>query len=379
MFSNLSIPLQESAINYPITDSQLPFSEYIKQCQSLISERRENLAVDAEKIIFANSPFEYYPQTSNAPRCGALLIHGLLDCPFTFRELAGHLQQKGILSRAILLPGHGTRPSDLMPVTYHDWLQAVRYGVESLKKEVDSVYLVGFSTGAALAIYHAMQDSNIAGVIALSPAIKIRAPVDIMANWYHFSKYLGKGRHWAYNSPEVDYVKYKSIPFNSVRQVTKLAESIREMTHDNPLKQPIYMILSREDETISSHFAIDFFTCQHHPESRMLLYTSLDHHYPDSRIETRKAVYPDMNIKHISHPSLSFSPENPHYGREGDYVDASRNSKKYVYGAYNTIEINAFKLMSKINLVKYPRRVLTFNPDFNNMAESIARYISGQR
>jgi esterase/lipase len=379
MFSNISLPLQEPAVNYPITDSEMPFAEYIKQCQSLIAERRLNLGCgtnDAEKIISANSPFEYYPTTDKKAKYGALLIHGLLDCPFTFRDLATQLQAQGILSRAILLPGHGTKPDDLMAVTYHDWLQAVRYGVETLKKEVDYVYLVGFSTGAALAIYHAMQDANIAGIIALSPAIKIRTPVDMMANWYHLTNYLGKGRHWAYHTAEVDYVKYKSIPFNSVRQVTKLAESIREMTHDNPLKQPIYMILSREDETISSHNAIDFFLCQHHPESKMLLYTSLDHRYSDRRIETRKAVYPDLNIAHISHPSLGFSPSNPHYGQEGDYINASHNSRKYIYGAYNTIEINAFKLMSKINLVKYPRRVLTYNPDFNNMASNIARFIT---
>lgn len=383
MFSNLSQPISDTTINYPITDSRLPFAEYIQHCQAIIEERRENIGdylVSPETVIQANSPFECLPQiaSTSGARYGALMIHGLLDCPFTYRELGSHLQSQGILSRAILLPGHGTKPSDLMKVSYHDWLQAVRYGIESLKQDVDHIYLIGYSTGAALSIYHAMQDNRIAGIVLLSPAIKVRTPVDLFASWFNMVNYFGKNRNWVYNVEEVDYVKYKSIPFNGVKQVTRLTESIREMRNKHPLDTPMYMILSREDETISSHDAIDFFTSQHHPDSKMLLYTSLDHTYPDSRIITRKAVYPDINVAHMSHPALSFSAKNPHYGQQGDYLYASRLDRNYIYGAYNRIEMNIFEMMAKCRLTKAPRRVLTYNPDFENMAKSITQFIKGE-
>lgn len=382
MFSDLSTSIQAAIINYPITDSNLPFAEYIKQSQIIIADRRENLdtqTISAEKIIEANSPFEYYPTNHNGKiKYGALLIHGLLDCPFTYRELGVHLQSQGILSRAILLPGHGTRPSDLFSVTYHDWLQAVRYGIETLKREVDHVYLVGYSTGAALSIYHAMQDDQIAGIILLSPAVKVRTPVDVFASWFHFVNYFSKDRHWVYHLKEEDYVKYKSIAFNGVRQVTRLTESVREMRSEYPLNKPMYMIVSREDETISSHDAIDFFMSQHHPESKMLVYTSSDHVYSDNRIITHKSIYPDINVAHISHPSLGFSASNPHYGQKGDYMYASHRDKNHIYGAYNRIEIILFDLLTKLRLAKFTRRVLTYNPDFTNMAASISRFIKGE-
>ena len=384
MFSNLSVSTHNSAYRYPITDSRLPFAEYIKQCQAIITERRTDLArphTDAQTVIAANSPFEVYPAASHdgTIKYGVLLIHGLLDCPFTFREISAQLKTKGILSRAVLLPGHGTEPSDLMHITYHDWLQAVRYGIETLKKEVEEVYLVGFSTGAALSIYHALQDSQIAGIILLSPAIKMRVPVDVAASWYHFTKSFGKDRNWVYRCPEDDYVKYKSIPFNGVRQLCELTDAVREMGQESPLQTPVYMILSREDETISSHEAIEFFTSLRNPESRMLLYSSIDHRYPDTRIETRKSAFPELNIAHISHPSIGFSPENAHYGQTGDYLHAARTDKKYIYGAYNHLELGVFKLMAKLRLVKAPRHVLTYNPDFRNMANSIGEFIIGNR
>ena len=379
MFSNLSESIHDTPIDYPITDSRLPFAEYIKYSQAIIEERRDILAdhaISHEKVILANSPFECRPDDGQT-KYGALMIHGLLDCPFTYRELASHLQSQGILSRAILLPGHGTKPSDLLKVSYHDWLQAVRYGIETLKQDVDHIYLIGYSTGAALSLYHALQDSRIAGTVLLSPAIKVRTPVDLFASCIHFLNRFGKDRDWVYNLKEVDYVKYKSIPFNGVKQVTRLTESVREMRNKHSLHSPMYMVLSREDETISSHDAIDFFTTQHHPDSRMLLYTSLDHIYPDSRIITRKAVYPDINVAHMSHPALSFSPNNPHYGQEGEYAHASRRDRNYIYGAYNRIEMNIFDLLAKCKLAKAPRRVLTYNPDFENMAKSIGEFIKG--
>lgn len=377
MFSNISPP-RASTDYYPPTDSSLPFAEYIRQCQRIITERRENLGSqngEAEIIIQANSPFEYYPSSAGSIKRGVLLIHGLLDCPHTCRELGEHLQSAGILSRAILLPGHGTRPSDLLQVTYQEWQDAVRYGVESLKKEVDEVYLLGYSTGAALSICEAVKDASIAGIILLAPAIKIRAPVDLGASWHHFTNSFGKHRDWVYSLPEDDYVKYKSIAFNGVKQVTELSRLVRQIGATQPINTRMLMILSRDDETVSSQHVIDFFTAQHNPRNKMLIYTANGERYTDNRIETRNSAFPELNIANLSHPALPFSKTNQHYGQHGDYQNASHLHQPYIYGAYNRIEMHVFDLMANCRLIKLPRRVLTYNPDFPHMAEYITQFI----
>lgn len=377
MFSNLSELTHDSTLCYPSLDSNPPFVDYIQQCQTIIAERRENsnnYNIDPEKIIQANSPFEYRPDNGKV-KCGVLLIHGLLDCPFTCREIGAYLQAQGILSRAILLPGHGTRPSDLINITYEDWVKAVRYGVETLRQEVDAVYLLGYSTGSALSIYHAASDPGIAGMILIAPAVKLRAPVDLGAKWHHLVNYFGKDHEWVYHVQEEDYVKYKSIAFNGVMQVAKISQAIREIGAKTQISTPMLMILSHDDETVSSQRAIRYFNAQHHPKNKMLLYVSDDYCNADSRIETRSSVYPQFNIANLSHPAMTFSQENAHYGAHGDYQYASHSDQSYLYGAYNRIQLNINELMFKCGFAKQ-QSILTYNPDFKAMATKICRFIT---
>jgi len=385
MFSNLSIQLNEETIHYPILDSELPFSEYIARSRSLIKSRRPDLQqannnIHTKQIIDANSPYELNPddpiRTGNRLKYCALLIHGLFDCPFSLRDIGSYLQRNGIFSRAILLPGHGTMPSDLLSVSYHDWIQAVRYGVETLRKEVEQIFLIGYSTGAALSLYHALQDTQISGLILLAPAIKIKVPIDIIFNWHRLTRLFSKHKEWLYLEDEFDYAKYRSIAFHPVNQVSDLTSIVEALQQRHSLTHPIFMVTSREDETISSHMAIDFFSNLSNQNSRLLLYTSCEHTYPDQRIHPRITHYPDLNIKHLSHVSLLFDPNNFHYGKQGDYSYASHpNTDEFIYGAYNRIEVKLYELLHKLGLIRKRRRELTYNPDFDFMAKEITKFI----
>lgn len=379
--------INEPKIDYFVSDSNLPFADYISKTQAMIESRRKDL-IDAKTepqvIINANSPFELLPnQTENSGgkyRCGVLLIHGLLDSPFSLFDVGRSLQKNGILSRAILLPGHGTTPNDLLPVSYHDWIQAVRYGVEALRRNTDHIYLAGYSTGAALSIYHALQDSQIKGIVLLAPAIKIRDPIDSMVNWRWLVKYITSHREWISKDKEIDYVKYQSVPFNPVVQLSSLINVIIKLNQNHPLNCPVFMAMSREDETVSSHDAINFFSSLRNADNRMLLYSSCDHRYPDPRIQTRLTHYPDLHIKHLSHVSIPFAPDNLHYGQYGDYCEASRiHSSKTIYGAYNRIETRIYDVLYHIGLLKNKRSTLTYNPDFDYLANQIINFVLAER
>lgn len=385
MLNNLTASISEPISNYFISDSNLPFTDYIARNRHLIQERRPDLqetGTQAKLILDVNSPFECYPAnpitSGKKLKYGVLLLHGLLDCPFSLKDLGQHLQGNGILSRSILLPGHGTLPEDLLSVSYHHWIQAVRYGVESLRKEVDQVYLAGYSTGAALSVYQALQDAQISGIILLAPAIRIKVPMNIVVAFEYLKKWLRVTHNqWIYKSDEVDYAKYSSITFNAVNQVSMLTDALRDLRKHHSLTCPIFMAVSREDETISSDRAIDFFSHFHNQESKLLLYTSMDHIYPDTRIVTRLTQYPDLHIHHFSHISIPFSPNNIYYGQKGNYPYASHIGNGYNYGAYSNVETDICEQLHKLKLIKNPRRKLTYNPDFNYMAEQITQFIKG--
>jgi hypothetical protein len=189
-------------------------------------------------------------------------------------------------------------------------------------------------------------------------------------------KWLSDNKQWLYKDEEVDYTKYLSIGFNPVNQVALLTDVIKELREQHPLNTPVFMSLSREDETICSDGAINFFSALPNENNKMLLYTSFEHRYQDPRIITRLTSYPEKRIHHFSHVSIPFAPDNPHYGENGDYIHASRaDANDYVYGAYNHIEERFYNFLHDFRLIKYKRRELTFNPDFDYMADKIVQFI----
>jgi esterase/lipase len=350
-----------------------PFDSYIADCVEQIKRKRSgqaNTVLDA--AITANSPFELRP---SQPTAGALLIHGLLDCPFSLRDIGHRLQQSGILSRAVLLPGHGTQPSDLLTVTYQDWIESVRYGIESLRQECDTIYLIGFSTGGTLSIYHALDGANIQGVVLLAPALKIQAPVSTIVKWPLLANFFSREDKWLCQEEETDYAKYESVPFNPVIQLGKLIEKINRKK--SALTCPAMVVMSQDDETVSAPEVMRFFTAHTNDDSRFLLYTSKQNETLDKRFEIRNSLYPELNIKHLSHIALPFAPNNPHYGQQGDHPEHSTpNVAHTVYGAYNRVELKLYDKLNKLRLLKTRRLALSYNPDFDYMAQSIVDFIT---
>lgn len=381
MNSNQSYKIVQT-IDYPTLTQSLSFSDYINQCRIMIQNRRQDLTnhdLTPEHVITSNCPFEFLPgpvlKKNNPAKYGVLLIHGLFDSPFSLRDLGHFLSHQGLWCRSILLPGHGTRPSDLLQVSYEDWIEAVRYGIDSFKQKVDHVLLMGYSTGGTLSIYHALQDQAIKAMILLAPAIKIKAPMKTLYRLEQILKLMNHDHNWFYQEKEIDYTKYRSVAIQAVIELFLLTKLIAALQKKSQLTCPLLMVLSQNDETISSKAAAKWFSKLHHPLSRLLSYTAKPSQSLDPRILFRHAQYPDLNIKNISHLAIPFSPNNPHYGKNGDYFKTFGQHSDNLYGAYNRVEAQAYALFYQLGLSKQEKRELTFNPDFDFMSQSIINFI----
>ena len=382
MFHKYPKLFTDPQINYPIDDLDLSFADYITQSKKIIANTRIDLTENnAETIINANAPFEFKPDLqSNKPRYGALLIHGLFDSPFSLRDIGTHLKNQGLLVRSILLPGHGTVPGALLHVDYHQWLKAVRYGIHTLSKEVDEIFLVGDSTGASLALYQEKKlDVNIAGIILLSPAFKIRSPFAPLTRW--FSKWASSnsraawfyiGRHESRN-----YNKYSSFTFNAAYQVYQLTQEIKNIPDPTEPRCPLFFSLSQDDKTICPETIVQYFHQHKNPHSRLLLYTNQANQFNDSRIMTRPSAYPEMRIINFSHISIPIAPDNAFYGNNGTYLYASHVHEKnnIIYGEFTKIDLQLNAFLYGLHLAKSHYQRLTFNPDFGFMTDSIGQFI----
>ncbi len=95
---------------------------------------------------------------ADTPLGGVLLLHGMSDSPYSLRALGETLNQRGQWVIGLRLPGHGTVPSGIANVRQEDMAAAVRLGMAHLASKVGSksIHIVGYSTGAPLALDFAL-------------------------------------------------------------------------------------------------------------------------------------------------------------------------------------------------------------------------------
>ena len=110
-----------------------------------------------------------------SPR-GVLLVHGFVGSPRDFGRLPNALQEAGFRVSAPLLPGHGTRPSDVVDVTISEMSRAVAEAYDRLRQECETVAVVGFSMGGSLVLRLIRDDALPApdALVLVCPYLRVR-------------------------------------------------------------------------------------------------------------------------------------------------------------------------------------------------------------
>jgi len=118
-------------------------------------------------------PAPFFIQPKNANGFGVLLIHGLLASPAELRDYGHYLAQQGFSVLGIRIQGHGTSPKALRELSYQQWFKSVQKGFNILKMHCPKLFVIGFSTGGALALKLAAEHpDDIIAVTAVSVPIK---------------------------------------------------------------------------------------------------------------------------------------------------------------------------------------------------------------
>ena len=295
------------------------FRDYVEQTQDHLEANKVFMnRASAARELDAATPFELLPNVecqTQLPTRGILLIHGLSDMPFAMRDLAEAFAARCFTVRAILLPGHGTRPGDLLEVSHEDWRRGVQFGLATLKQDTDEVYVGGFSLGGLLAVLTALEDSEVRGVFGFSPALALQRALSLSQTLW-----LRDIFDWADIDPQDDYARYEAMPFNGLAETYILTKNLARSLE--PIDIPVFLAQSVDDAVIdpvrNTEYFQRFFL---HPHSRMLIYRPGDDE-PDAndpRIQYINSYLVDHRVFAYSHQSVHISPNNAHYGVAGDY------------------------------------------------------------
>lgn len=382
--AGLGVRHQETGENSHFRFGNLPFEKYVEITKRKILRNRVDITVEnKEKILAANSPFEWKPDAKKCPKNyqnryknGVLMLHGLSDSPFHMQELARYFVGKCYLVRAMLLPGHGTVPGDLLRTRYEEWIKATEYGINSFKGLVDNLSLVGFSTGGALSVYGALKREDIKSVLLFAPALKIKNDKIFLSGTVETLSGVVDSLTWVDLAEDLDYAKYESFPINAAYQIYQLTLRTDQLLKKRTIKIPVFIAASEDDMTIETARTVEFFTGLDNKKNRMILYSNKTQNFKDDRITIRPGRYPKENVSELSHLSLLASPDNAHYGRKGDY----RNCLHYLQivekmeRCKSEIRIPSGEILTgKLSGPVFRR--LTYNPDFYGLLKEIDNFL----
>ncbi len=379
---------QPSVLNTHFVGTQQSFGEYVMYVRDMLKKvHGKRIDVDVEKVIEGNAPFElkstgerYTGQNKKYQR-GVLLVHGLTDSPYFMRYLGDVFQEQGFRVMAILLPGHGTQPSDLLDVAWQEWAKVVGYGADKLSEEADEIYLAGFSVGAALGVLQSLHDARIRGLFLFSPALKITARA-ALANLHKLYSWLMPSAKWMDIKPDNDIYKYESVAKNAVYQTYQLIKNINHKLRSQKIAIPVFAAASLDDVTVDSLATINFMRISPHPLNHLILYgtdsAKKPTGFPTEKLEWVNSVFPKEKILGSAHTAIVLPAEDPHYGAQGQYSNClhyySDDMEKYAACFTKSGNVLQGEITPENLRVGVMRRLM-YNPNFDSLKISMKKFI----
>jgi len=362
----------------PVTD----FDRYVESVRAYVDTNLIPVeGFEREQQVLWNLPYRMTPAAScgSGERTGLLLVHGLSDSPFVFRDMARYLADHCVEVRTLLLQGHGTRPGDLVTASADVWREQVRNHFIALSQDVDRAFIGGFSLGGALATDYALADTGPrpAGLIAVAPAWQLNGLSDYL--WLApiadiFGDFVEK-------EPELNPVKYESFSFNAGSQIGDVISAAQSqmMQRENP-DIPLFLAATEADSVIDLDYLVTQFRERFsNPGNAMMVFRDTRQPWPDAQADERitflNSYLPDANILEFSHQSLLIAPDNELYGLGAPLQRCLEPNNLSLEDCRQLPEDDLwFSAWHDTERPGFTRR-LTYNPWFEGLAEAIQTFI----
>jgi esterase/lipase len=189
-------------------------------------------------------------------------VHGFLASPAELKDFGRKLCDLGHPVLCVRLKGHGTTPWDLRERSWLDWQASVRRGFEIMSHISAEVLVVGFATGASLALLLAAENpKGLAAVVAVSAPIKFRvrnlrfAPlldrINRLGEWVYAQDGI---KPFQQGEPEHPEFEYRNMPVRALVELGKIAEVLHQKLPE--IICPVTIIHGSNDPVVDPESAI---------------------------------------------------------------------------------------------------------------------------
>ena len=224
-----AVPVEGAALARLLFDDEL---RSFALCKEKFAAPRYAAINSQETAVKSGEPYFIIPEKPSKP--GVMLVHGLLASPAELKDLGQRLAALGHPVLGVRLKGHGTSPWDLRERSWQDWLASVRRGYEIMSHVTSEVLVVGFATGASLALHlAAARPLGLVGVVSVSAPLSFRPRSVAFATLIHG---LNKLSEWAYvqdgvkpflvRDPEHPDIDYRNMPARGLVELRRAADEL---------------------------------------------------------------------------------------------------------------------------------------------------------
>lgn len=214
---------------------------------------------------------------------GVILVHGYMAAPEEIQPLAEFLYQNGYTVYGARLRGHGTAPEDLASQNWHEWYESVNRAYIIMKNTMKSFAIIGFSTGAGLALLQAAnKPGRFAGVISINGPARLQdssakySPVVVGWNKLLSVLHMRRGKkEFVVNDPENPHINYSRNPVRGVYELERLMKYVKSRLPE--VQAPVLVIQGSDDPVVNPVSGTELFS-RLGSANKQLIRISADHH-----------------------------------------------------------------------------------------------------
>ena len=361
--------------------------EYTNNYRKYIGKFRSGISdLEIERL----APLTIKAKASCSKKNGFILVHGLSDSPFMMMDIANSINQKNPCSEINMpiLPGHALVPGASLEATNEQWISAINLAVKDMKNNnVDSITMIGFSTGSAVSLHHLLSNYNSSQDIKLaliSPAFHLSLP------WYkvpglQLMSFIGNIKNsFGYMDKHEDLnpYKYESFSYNGVNELHKLTNKIKKLLiKTNEINNKIVLFASAEDSTINQQITFDLLRKYFKNISDGVIYSPTTINNVPNGIEVKNPQNISERIVDLSHVSIPISPLNVIFGKNAKInygcLHYDNKDKADLFASCKVLsEEFYFGETNKLNLGKYQKfSRIQYNPFYEDLIEKLLKFI----
>lgn len=178
-----------------------------------------------------------------------IFVHGFTGSPIAMRPWAEFFHQRGFTVSVPLLPGHGTKATDLNHIRWQEWPAKVEAELEWAHSLGFTVFIFGLSMGGSTTLNVALtHSSSLAGIVLVNPMAHVKF-VPPQVAWF-ISRFQKERESVGddIKKPGVTEHGYDILPAVGAYQLIKMLSYTRKRLHD--VTVPMMLFHSKEDHTL---------------------------------------------------------------------------------------------------------------------------------